>query len=309
MSVDLITVDQNSNDLARPGILRGDIAAIAADPNVWAYWPARSQFINNGLDFAWRDAKQGSRAFHLRPSVYGYQPSVQTDGVTGMPYLRFGQGSNPGAAGGSLSDSYNGALQTRNDALVFPMQDPTTTVGIFRPYAIVCRVRIPATADDGGDYPGAVAGCACRHDDTPGVNQNDWAGIRVGFGGSSQSYVSYAWRGDVGYCTLADNRVNGEWQTVTGIFDPDAGVAKLRITSGSGIATEVDSDTIVQKHATRTGHTQLRVGAAGDLGEAIHRTLIGDIGSLAIIHAACASGSGLTTLQNIEDLFGDDLLN
>lgn len=296
MTVDLIIANENSGDYARPGLIRSTWAAIAADDNVHALWLADAAFVDED-DFAWRDAKNG-RDYILRPSEWGYQPSLQTFGTTGANFLRFGQGTNPGPAGGTLDDTNNGALQASNAAGVFPAQDTASASTIQRPYAIVTAFNCPATADDGGAYPGVFAGCACRFPDSTSVTQTDWAGLGLGFGASSNYKVFGAWRGTAtgGYAADTSNRVDGNWHVAAFLFCPDSSVGKLRING-----TQVASVSMSQNHTIRTGQEQLRVGAAGDLGEAFARTLIGDLGSIAILHADCSSGAGLTSLEAIED--------
>lgn len=299
MPTTVTTVVENRGDERRPGFLYGTDAQIAADPKVFEYWPPRRPFVDTA-PFAWRPAKNPARGYILRPSETGYRPGIFPHATTGAIFLGFGTGPNGGPAGGSLTNTNNGALQVGSDAPCFPVQDATGAVVTVNPVTIISRLRAPVEAAGDDVYPGAAAGSMCRFPDSPSVNQSDWAGIGIGIGSISENRAILAGRGTLGFAADPSNRANNQWFTLTGIYDPVGGKYRVRI---NGVQTAETSITQSNGWTQRTGYQLLRVGAAGDLGAAIERTWTGYIGGLAIMHLVGDDALHLTSLQRIENHF------
>jgi hypothetical protein len=294
----LITrIPTSTDDERKPAAVVGVDAQICADPLVAEYFhPGKASIsgIAAGTDqpFAWRGLKTGVR---MTPAEAGYQPTYVADGGSGYGALKFGSGANAGLSGGSLSDTHNGALACPLDALLFPPQDDA--MGIANPYSIVVACKTPASAVGDDIYPGAIAGTMTRFPDSTSVNQNDWAGIGIGLGSISENRGFFAGRGLVGAAVSTSNDATDAWVILSGIFDLAGNQYVLR---RNGVQVAVTAVTQSAPTADRAGYRQLRIGSAGDIGAAIERTYIGQIGAVAIMHAAGNAGSGLTSMQRIE---------
>lgn len=285
------------DDERKPAAVVGVDAQICADPLVAEVFLANKASISGilaGTDqpFAWRGLKTGVR---MTPAEAGYQPRFVADGGAGFGALAFGSGANAGSAGGSLSNTHNGALASPLDALLWPTQD--TAMGIHSPYSVVVACKTPASAVGDDVYPGAIAGTMTRHPDSTITNQYDWAGIGIGVGSTSENRGYFAGRGTVGMAVSTSNDATDEWVILSGIYDVAGNQYVLR-RNGVQVAATAVSQSV--PNTERAGYRQLRIGSAGDIGAAIERTYIGQIGAVIIMHAAGNAGAGLTSMQRIE---------
>jgi len=227
---------------------------------------ATYQGLVEARPFAWRDY---TALKPMAPTGTGLAPRPLRDA---REFLAFGQG-------GALTPTDNGALESPAG---LSLRNGTSVT-------LMAAVRVPANG--GGAVIGAKLAQSAVADQSANLR---WWGLRIGYG-SVPGRAVFQFNGDqrIAGAPTGSSAVDyrdGRWHLLTGIFNHAAGVpdnqtVELRV---DGVRVALTTNTsVVRAFNPTTGTEEVRIGAAGAVGDAaLSLHFVGDLGDALLFNEA-----------------------